>query len=232
MKKRLLTEISTEVVAAFLDGNATAEESRQILMAMAEDEELREVIRTSLSVDAELCQIPLGGEAIPAMAMAATCNEENYCCLECEKQVLDHFDIAYDDDQLLEEAIAKGWQQQEGTALHNVGRHLEAKGFTVERRFRATLADLAKALEGGCGVIVAVDGGELLGDRAQEILEDLLVGEILDHTVVVKAYDVEQGVVAIFDPNSPNAEDRYPVEQFEDAWNDSKNYMVTALLER
>ena len=39
MKKRLLTEISTEVVAAFLDGNATAEESRQILMAIAEDEE-------------------------------------------------------------------------------------------------------------------------------------------------------------------------------------------------
>lgn len=230
MKKRLLTEISSEVVAAFLDGNATPEECREVFNSFLEDEELREVMRVSLSVDAELGVIPEQSDFVPMMAMAATCNEENYCCLECEKRVLNRFGIAYDDERLLQEAVARGWQQEEGTALHNVGRHLEAKGLGVERKFRATMADLSKVLDEGAGVIVAVDGGELLGDRSQEVLEDLLVGELLDHTVVVLGYDRAEGVVTIFDPNSPNAEDRYPEDQFEDAWNDSKNYMVTAHL--
>ena len=58
MKKKSVNNISAEVLAAFLDGNATAHESKEIITALTEDAGLRELIHISLSVDAELGMIP------------------------------------------------------------------------------------------------------------------------------------------------------------------------------
>ena len=79
MKKKSVNNISAEVLAAFLDGNATAQESKEIITALTEDAELRELLHISQSVDAELGMTPQECEFIPMTAMAATCNEENYC---------------------------------------------------------------------------------------------------------------------------------------------------------
>ncbi len=165
-------------------------------------------------------------------AMAATCNKGNYCSLECEKYILRKLNIAFNEEQLLQSAVQNGWQKEEGTALHNVGRHLESKGLVVTRQYNASISDIVNALkEDGCA-IVAVDGGELLGNRTDETDEDILIGQILDHTVVVLSLDVNRGTITLFDPNSSNTEDIYPIEQFKDAWNDSKNYLVAATSNR
>ena len=227
MKKRSVNNISAEVLAAFLDGNATAQESKEIFVALAEDARLRELMHISQSVDAEFGIAPQECEFIPMTAMAATCNEENYCCLECEKYILRRLDIEFNEDQLLQNAIQNGWQKEKGTALHNVGRHLENKGLLVTRQYNASIEDIATALKENECVIVAVDGGELLGNRAEEKIEDLLIGQIPDHTVVVLSLDEKSNTITLFDPNSSNAEDTYSIEQFKDAWNDSKNYLVT-----
>lgn len=226
MKKKPANNISAEVLAAFIDGNATAQESEEILESLTDDAELRELMKISQSVDAEPGIFPQDCELIPVSAMAATCNEGNYCCLECEKHILRKLDIDFNEEELLRNAIQRGWQKENGTALHNVGKHLENKGLRVIRKYRATLEDLAKALAANESVIVAVDGGELLGDRSEERQEDLLVGEIPDHTVVVLSYDIESQTISVYDPNSTMPEDSYPIGQFEDAWNDSKNYLV------
>ena len=227
MKKKSVNNISAEVLAAFLDGNATAQESKEILHALSEDAELRELIHISQSVDAELGLMPQDCEFLPMMAMAATCNEENYCCLECEKFILRKLNIEFDEEQLLQNAIQNGWQKENGTALHNVGRHLENKGLVVRRQYKASIDDIVNALNDDECVIVAVDGGELSGCRAEEIKEDILIGEIPDHTVVVLSGDMESKTITIYDPNSSNVEDTYPLERFKDAWSDSKNYLVT-----
>lgn len=227
MKQKSVNNISAEVLAAFLDGNATAQESKEILNALAEDVELRELLHISQSVDAELELMPQDCEFIPMTAMAATCNEENYCCLECEKYVLSKLNVEFDEQQLLQAAMQNGWQKEGGTPLHNVGRHLEGKGLVVTRQYNASIDDIANALKDNECVIVAVDGGELLGNRGDETIEDLLIGQIPDHTVVVVSYDVKGKTITLFDPNSSSAEDNYPIEQFIDAWNDSKNYLVT-----
>ena len=227
MKKRSVNNISAEVLAAFLDGNATAQESKEIFVALAEDARLRELMHISQSVDVELGLISQDCEFLPMTAMAATCSEENYCCLECEKYILRRLDIEFNEDQLLQNAIQNGWQKEKGTALHNVGRHLENKGLLVTRQYNASIEDIATALKENECVIVAVDGGELLGNRADETIEDLLIGQIPDHTVVVLSLDEKSNTITLFDPNSSNAEDTYPIEQFKDAWNDSKNYLVT-----
>ena len=230
MKKKQVNNISTEVLASFLDGNATARESKEILNMLSEDAELRELLHISQLVDAELGLIPQEFDFIPMTALAATCNEENYCGLECEKYILKRLDIEFDKEQLLEKSIQNGWQKEKGTALHNVGRHLESKGLIVTRQYKATIDDIATALEADESIIVAVDGGELLGNRNQEIKEDILIGQIPDHTVVVLKLNRDNNTITIYDPNSANSEDTYSLEQFKDAWNDSKNYLVTITL--
>lgn len=227
MKKRSINNISAEVLAAFLDGNATAQESNEIIGALSEDARLRELLDISQAVDADMGLMLQDSDLLPMTAMAATCDEENYCSLECEKYVLRRLDIEFDELQLLENAIYNGWQRQDGTALHNVGRHLEANGLVVTRRYKSSISDIAQALYEGDNVIVAVDGGELIGNGVEEVLEDILISQIPDHVVVVLSLDVENKTITIFDPNSSNQEDTYALEQFEDAWNDSKNYMLT-----
>ncbi len=227
MKKKSVNNISAEVLAAYLDGNATAQESKEIFSALAEDAELRELLHISQSVDAELGLVSQDCDFIPMTAMAATCNEDNYCCLECEKYILRKLNIEFNEEEFLQNAIQNGWLKEKGTALHNVGRHLENKGLLVIRQYNASISNIANALKKNECVIVAVDGGELLGNRADETVEDLLIGQIPDHTVVVLSLDEKSNTITLFDPNSSNAEDTYKIEQFKDAWNDSKNYLVT-----
>ena len=227
MEKEPLNKISEEVLAAFLDGNATAKESKEILDALPVDAELRELLHISQSVDAELGAAPRECELIPMTAMAATCAEENYCSLQCEKHILKGIGFEFDEQQMLADAIRQGWLKEKGTALHNIGRHLEAKGFLVKRRYKCTVKDIENALKENESVIAVVDGSELLGDRSKEIMEDILIGQIPDHTVVVLSYDPTARTITVYDPNSSNVEDTYPIEQFKDAWEDSRNYLVT-----
>lgn len=185
MKKPSVNKISEEVLAAFLEGNATAQESNNIINMLSENAELRELLHISQSVDTELQLLTQECEFIPMTAMAATCNEENYCCLECEKYILRKLNIEFEEHQLLQDGIQNGWQKKDGTALHNVGRHLEAKGLVARRQYKATIEDIANALEENKSIIVAVDGGELLGNKNLEIMEDVVAGQMPDHTVVV-----------------------------------------------
>jgi len=227
MKKSANKTVSSEVLAAFLDGNATAQESRYVMQSLAEDAELRELLRISRSVDTELGMDASGIEYLPMTALAANCSKENQCCLECEKYILRKQGIIVDEEQLLRDSVRNGWQKKEGTALHNIGRHLESNGLVVTRQFKCSIKDIIAALDAGSHVIVAVDGGELTGDPIAELQEDVLFGQIPDHTVVVLSCDEEEGIITLFDPDSPNAEDRYSIARFADAWNDSKNYLAT-----
>jgi hypothetical protein len=44
--------ISSEVLAAYLDGNATARETEQVISALSDDRDLRELMAISMAVDA------------------------------------------------------------------------------------------------------------------------------------------------------------------------------------
>lgn len=227
MKNKPIDNIQAETVAAFLDGNATPEENMRILDAISQDARMRELLNVSRLVDNDMEAASTEYEIIPMAAMAANSDKGNFCCLECEKYILGKLGVEYDPQQLLDAAVENRWQKSGGTALHNVGRHLESKGLVVTRRYKCSIEDIAKALGANESVIAAIDGGELIGNRAEERVEDIFMGENPDHTVVVLSYNAIDSTVTIYDPASPNHEDTYPLEQFEDAWNDSKNYLVT-----
>ncbi len=231
MKKESVNNISAEVLAAFLDGNATEQESREIICKLHEDAELRELLHISQAVDAELGVMPQECDFIPMTAMAATCQEENYCSLECEKYVLAKLEIDFDEQQLLQNAIQNGWQKEQGTALHNIGRHLESMGLVVERRYKCNITDIAEALTSNQHVIVAVNGEKLLNHSESVKLEVAYKDENPDHSVVVLSCDLEDNTITVYDPNSMHPYDVYPIEHFMEAWADSKNYTITAITE-
>ncbi len=222
--KDISHSISPELLAAYIDGNATSEESRKVIEAMENDADIREMMRISQAIDDELDLCAADSTYRPMTAMAASCGDENYCCLECEKFILERHGIHVNEQELLTTALKNKWQEEKGTSLFNIGRHLENNGLNIERKLNSELADIIRALNDGLDVIVVVDGGELIGDREKEHLEDIFIGPIPDHSVVVISY--ADDIITIYDPDSPNPEDSYPVAQFLDAWADSKYYMV------
>ena len=219
--------VTSDLLAAYLDGNVTAEEFQFVTEALKTDKELQELVAISKAVDEELGIIPEEMEILPMEAMAAASLDGNKCCLECEKYILKKHGCIFDEDEILREAYENKWLKAEGTSLHQIGRHLENRGFIVSRKYQSLWDDMVKALSTGEDVIAVVDGGELLGDRNQEFCEDLFIGQYSDHTVVVLAYDNERKEITIYDPNSIHDTDTYPVAVFWDAWADSKNYMLT-----
>lgn len=218
--------ISNEIIAAYLDGNATPSEVQAVLDAMAHDTHLRELLLVSSLVDTEMALLHRKSEYIPMMALAAECEEDSLCCLECEKFIMQRHGIYYDEQQLLDCAIRNGWLKPDGTALHNVGRHLETVGLIASRQYNATLQDIHAALQQGKDVIVAIDGSELKESELAAQSHDMCNGESPNHTVVILNCDREENTITIFDPNSPNQQDCYRIPQFLEAWADSQNYAV------
>lgn len=215
--------ISSELLAAYLDGNTTAKETKIVLDAISNDDEVHSTMLISQMVDGELGV--QAHEILPMNAMAASRTCDNLCCIECETYILHRRGIELDTENAIATAKQHSWLNREGTPLYNIGRTIEEKGFMVSREYQRSIDDIKTALANGCDVMAAIDGGELLGNRQKEEYEDIFVGEAPDHVVVV--LECKNDTIEIFDPASRNSSDSYPLSQFADAWADSKNYMIT-----
>lgn len=216
-------QITDELLAAFLDGNATREEAQAILAAAQTDAELTEF----LAIAADVSPLVAWGEPLPVSALAAANETDNNCSVRCEAYALRVCGVAVSDAELEQVSQENGWLKDGGTALANVGRLAEKYGLSVSRSYDSSLSDLTKALENGCVPLVVVDGGELLGDQAAEQFEDLFVGQIPDHVVVVLMCDLRQNVVTCYNPAVGEIPQQIPLGQFLDAWQDSHNYLIS-----
>lgn len=237
-------KITDELLAAFVEGNTTPQETAAVARAAKNNPEIRQMLELSDKIDEEVApyssrneyattptglRVPMPQvEQMPMMAMAAN-TSNNDCVLACEKYVLRQHNIDVDYDKLKLLAKRRGWLTPEGTPLYNIGRLLEEAKLSVARRFDCNLAMLSNELEAGCSVIVALDGNELLGDYEHERLRDNIEGRTANHAVVVTAVNQAENYVELHDPDSKNATDRYPVRQFLDAWNDAQYYMVSVI---
>lgn len=122
-------------------------------------------------------------------------------------------------------AEEKGWLTDTGVAIENLG--MIPKHFRLSvRAYKSDLNKLTASIDAGKQVLVAVDGGELIGNPFDEKLEDALAGGIADHCVVVLSYDEEAEKVVLFDPAFGDIPLTVPAGTFLDAWEDSGMYMV------
>ena len=161
------------------------------------------------------------------IARLATTSDGAMCAIMCEEFILHVFGIHKTLDELRILASSKGWLKSDGVEVMDLGAIPEYFGLTVAKRAPADLEDVEKALKRGYQVIVAVDGGELVGDPVEELAEDVLAGGVADHCVVILSMDRESDTVVIFDPAIGVVPLTVSVDHFADAWADSDNYMVT-----
>jgi len=222
MAKSNTISISDELLAAYLDGNTTPEETMQVLRALEQDELLKEILITSERVDSlsennkpEYMLLPMGQMAAKA--------KDNLCDLQCEEYILRKLNIDFDATELSEEARENKWLKDNGTPLHSVGRLLEQKGLSVVRRYNASTNDLLQAIKSDYNVIVIVNADKLItADKKQ--LDD----NILYHAIILLDYNTTNNSVSVYDPATQNGIDKYSIDQFRAAWEDALYFMVSA----
>lgn len=229
--------INEELIAAYLDGNTTLEETIRIVRAMQIDKRLSRLIFNCYLVDQKSGNAAgqkkrSGGKVVDMTSREekvylAAKNDANNCEILCEMFILIAKGMKADSGKLTEKARKNGWFSAEGTKLNDFGKLLESNGLVVERRRKASFEELKKALDLQKHVLVAVDGGELIGDQSFEKFEDQCIGKIPDHAVVVTAYNESDQSISLYDPTIGNKTCVYTYERFLDAWDDSKNYMIT-----
>lgn len=216
--------ISDELLAAYLDGNTTKEETEQVLRALQTDKELQEVLDIALRVEEESAAVvPVStdfAEDVLPMLQKAALGDENICAVLCEIFILHRRQLPYDEEWLLNTARRKDWLKPEGTPLYCLGNLLAYSGMFVSRKFNSTLEDIKRAIDKDNDVVVGVDREKLYAEEVD--LEDLT-----NHAVVVT--HIGDGTITVFDPYEAPYISNVPMEHFMDAWKESQNYMIQVL---
>lgn len=217
-------KISDELLAAYLDGNTTKEETELVLKALRRDKELQEVLGIALEVEEEnAAVIPVNisftEEVLPMLQKAALSNE-NICAVLCEIYILHRRQLPYDEEWLMNTARRKDWLRPEGTPLYCLGNLLAYSGMFVSRKYNSTIEDIQRAIQKDNDVVVGVDREKLYAEEVD--LEDLT-----NHAVVVT--HVGEETVTVFDPYEAPYISNIPLEDFVDAWKESQNYMIQVL---
>lgn len=210
--------ISDELLAAYLDGNTSKEETEQILQTLKSDDSLRETIDIALQVDEDKSQVE--ADILPMLQMAAE-SGENLCSILCEMYILHQRFIPYEKEELISLAQEHHWLRKEGVPLHAIGQLLSHMGLIVTRRYDGSLDDISEALANDNDVIVAVDCDKLYHGLPDE--EDAV-----NHAIVVTAIDPRNDTVSIYDPQH-KTQKTIASHEFESAWRESKYYMVRVL---
>ena len=201
------------LIAAYLDGNVTPAEMRELLAEMKVNPALRETLEISMQVEEQEW-------AYPMLLMAAE-TKDNLCDFLCELYILQQREIEFKADELLAAARTKKWVQPSGTPLHAIGQLLASKGLMVTRQYEATLQEIHSALNAHNEVIAVIDSDKLYPERPDE--EDAP-----NHAVVVIAVDEQLNSISLFEPELCTTME-FSLDDFLSAWHESRNYMVRVL---
>lgn len=165
--------------------------------------------------------------------------DRDNCAVAAETSLINQFfgdQLSLDDASYI--STSHGWYQEGmGTATGEIGNLMDLSGIPNHTVMGATMEQLAFELQEGHGVIVSVNSSELwdqgiLNDLKQFFCEafgyDTAEFNPADHAVTVTGIDMsdpDHPMVIINDSGMPNgAAVRYPLDQFQDAWENSDFY--------
>lgn len=216
--------ISDELLAAYLDGNTSKEETMQILEVLKEDADLRKTLDIALQLEDDYTQssavnVDFTENILPMLQKAALCNE-NICAILCEIYILHRRKLPYDEKWLISTARRKDWLRPEGTPLYCLGNLLAYSGLFVCRKYDSTIDDIKHAIQMDNDVIVGVD-------REKLYAEDVDLEDLTNHAVVVT--HIRNDIVTIFDPYEEPYISNVPLADFCNAWKESQNYLIQIL---
>lgn len=223
-------KITNDIMERFLQGQTSVEETAEIMMAIAANPELEEMVVAHRRMAYTNEQMEDYGSFIPISSMAAD-DGQNLCDFQCETYILKASGKEIEESALAKESRQNYWLRGEGTPLYNMGKLLERNGFLVNRRFDATLDELEEALKDH-KVIVVVNGDTLIGKEIDIFSEDFSFEDNPNHAVVVLSIDKEKDEVTIYNPAVQEDAVAYDLNKFESAWGESRHYMVTTRIKQ
>lgn len=219
-----MDNIRDEIIAAYLDGNATVVEQNIILKSDNEISSLIKDVRLSSDVEIPL-DFNMDVDVNPYMQSYA-----DTCAIKSQQLILNDFGIPCSEDDLVRYSTEHGWYNGNGTNMGDVGNLLEHAGIHCTRQCDANVFNLISELSQGHKVIVGVDSGELWGNRFNEWLKDFFIGVTPDHALLVTGIDTSNPYnikVIVTDPGTGESGKAYPLDQFMDAWSDARYYMCS-----
>ena len=247
-------EISNELLAAYAKGSVSESERnivRQyltdnpekletLLMMMDDDYDIqldghvasfstfdKELDRLLDEIDSEDIETKAPTVSIlPIMSRAAQNTIDNLCAVRCEGYALRALGIDVSDTELQKEAESQGLIKSDGTPLHCIGLLSERYGIYAARRYKCSIDDIIHAIDRGEIVIATIDNTELSQTLEDASQNDIIYGESPNHSVVIQSVNLDNSTITIFDPGVPNSSQTYSLDIFQNAWDDSANYLV------
>lgn len=249
-------DITNDLLAAYAEGNVSDSERTAVRQYLAEHpEELESVMimmdedfdiqledkdRTAPSrsfdeeLDALLDEIEDDDSdtnapsvsILPLMSKTAQNVVDNLCAVRCEGYALRALGIDVSDEELEKEAEENRWLKPEGTPLHCIGLLSEKRGLYVSRRYGCSINEIIRAVKKEEIVIAAIDNTELSQSPEEAKRNDLLNGKTPNHAVVIQSVDTNKEEINILEPSISTSPKTYSIDVFQDAWDDSSNYIV------
>lgn len=219
-----MDNISDEMLAAYLDGNATSEERDIIVNAGIDIPSFMKDVQLSSDIEVPI-DFAMDIDVNPYMQSYA-----DTCAIKSQQLILNDFGIPCTEDDLVKYSAEHGWYNGNGTSMEDVGNLLEDAGIHCTKQCDANVFNLISELSQGHKVIVGVDSGELWGNRFIEWLKDFFLGVTPDHALLVTGIDTSDPnniKVIVTDPGTGEAGKAYSLEQFMDAWSDASCYMCS-----
>ena len=162
--------------------------------------------------------------------------DDHSCGLRSQQIVLRDFGIDIPFEDLERYALDAGVYTENGTYTYDIGKVLEMAGVGMHQVQDSTIYDLTNELAQGHRVIVSVDADELwytdsVGDRLSNWFNDVFGSQGGNHALIVAGVEVNPSdpndvKVVLTDPGAGHLRIEYPLDQFMDAWRDSKCFMA------
>lgn len=246
-------DITNELLAAYAAGNVSASERQVVRQYLVDHPEELESVIVMMDDDFDIqlenvvpsCSFNEGLDTLldeveaeeldesvpsvsilPLMSKAAQNVVDNLCAVRCEGYALRALGIDVSDEDLENEAEENKWLKSEGTPLHCIGLLSEKRGIYASRRYGCSIDEIIRAVSNGEIVIAAIDNTELTQSPDEANQNDSLNGKTPNHAVVVKSVDFENNSIELLDSSVPFSSQTYPIDVFQNAWDDSSNYIV------
>ena len=162
--------------------------------------------------------------------------DDHSCGLRSQQIVLRDFGIDIPFEDLERYALDAGVYTEYGTYTYDIGKVLEMAGVGMHQVQDCTIYDLTNELAQGHRVIVSVDADELwytdsVGDKLSNWFNDVFGSQGGNHALIVAGVEVNPSdpndvKVVLTDPGAGHLRIEYPLDQFMDAWRDSKCFMA------
>lgn len=245
--------ISDELVARYLEGKVTGEESsliksyieehpeewswlgtaaREVAFQEQEKKKKNGVYQKSLLNKAEMdddVRYAVSGHG--NIDFAAEDGEDCSCAIKAQQLILSDYGIFVSKSELMRVAQENGWYiEQKGSPMDFVGELLNYYNIPAVQMRNANVYHLMNELSQGHKVIVGIDVNDLNQSKQWQDFDDLMMGKDANHVLLVAGIQTnasKPAQIVLSDPSHADNSKVISMERFMAAWEDSGYFMVS-----